>query len=123
MVNTKYVSYMLQHPTIGQCYKLEQFIVVLWLQAGFDSRQEYNHLVSCVCVYAAVSIPAITGGKLFCLLTKKSWFICRWFRHISEAAEAYKIREGRNRRTEPSGPSASATDNEASQSTQDKTKE
>jgi hypothetical protein len=95
------------------------FIVVSWLQAGFLSRQEHNHLVSCD---AAVCIPAITGSKPFCL-TKKSWFICRWFRHISEAAEAYKIREGRNRRTEPFGLSVSATDNEASESTQDKTKE
>jgi len=25
------------------------FIVLCWLQAGFDSRQEYNHLISCVC--------------------------------------------------------------------------
>jgi len=64
------MRYMLPHPTIGQCHKLEQFTVVSWLQAGFDSRQEYNHLVSCVCVYAAVSNPAITGGKPFCLLTK-----------------------------------------------------
>jgi len=44
------------------------FIVVSWLQAGFLSRQEHNHLVSCD---AAVCIPAITGSKPFCLLTKK----------------------------------------------------
>ena len=28
---------------------------------------------------------------------------CRWFRHITDATEAYKTREGRNRRPDTSG--------------------
>jgi hypothetical protein len=60
--------------------------------------------------------------KLFCLL-QRLWIYCRWFRHISEAAEAYKTRDGKNRRTESSGPSVSTPESEASENAQDKTKE
>ncbi|PSN51929.1 hypothetical protein C0J52_06306 [Blattella germanica] len=49
----------------------------------------------------------------------------QWFRHISEAAEAYKTRDGKNRRPESSGPSLplSTPDNEAPENPPDKTKD
>lgn len=50
-------------------------------------------------------------------------FVCyRWFKHISEAAEAYKQRDGRNRRADAAA-AAAAAQHELDAAEQDKTKE
>ncbi|XP_023714771.1 rho guanine nucleotide exchange factor 12 isoform X5 [Cryptotermes secundus] len=63
------------------------------------------------------------GAQIYDLVATSSSERKTWFRHISEAAEAYKTRDGKNRRTEPSGPSVSTPESEASENAQDKTKD
>ena len=50
-------------------------------------------------------------------------FYYRWFRHISEAADAYKTKDGKKRDTSASSLPLPTPDNEASEILQDKTKE
>ncbi|XP_063236975.1 rho guanine nucleotide exchange factor 11-like isoform X2 [Bacillus rossius redtenbacheri] len=63
------------------------------------------------------------GAQIYDLVATSSSERKTWFRHISEAAEAYKTRDGKNRRSEATV-TAPTPDNELSDSNlQDKTKE
>ncbi|XP_069677128.1 rho guanine nucleotide exchange factor 12 isoform X3 [Periplaneta americana] len=65
------------------------------------------------------------GAQIYDLVATSSSERKTWFRHISEAAEAYKARDGKNRRSDSSGPSMplSTPDSEAPDSSQEKTKD
>lgn len=69
----------------------------------------------------------VRDGNLICkLILIFSLFIFRWFRHISEAADAYKHKDsfGRNRRVDPTASlPQSPPDTEAAYESPEKTKE
>ncbi|XP_066992612.2 rho guanine nucleotide exchange factor 12 isoform X3 [Anabrus simplex] len=65
------------------------------------------------------------GAQIYDLVATTSSERKIWFRHISEAAEAYKTRDGKNRRPEPPASSLplSTPDSETPETLQDKTKD
>ncbi|KAJ4436320.1 hypothetical protein ANN_18951 [Periplaneta americana] len=74
---------------------------------------------------ASTSPPSPSSNPIRSVFNGVQTQASRWFRHISEAAEAYKARDGKNRRSDSSGPSMPlpTPDSEAPDSSQEKTKD